>query len=26
VACQGGAGEVIARLDKSDPPIGRCMR
>jgi hypothetical protein len=26
VACQGGAGEVIARLDKSDPPVGRCMR
>ena len=26
VACQGGAGEVIARLDKSDPPIGRCVR
>jgi hypothetical protein len=26
VACQGGAGEVIARMDKSDPPIGRCMR
>jgi hypothetical protein len=22
VACQGGAGEVIARLDKSDPPVG----
>jgi hypothetical protein len=26
VACQGGAGEVIARLDKSDPPVGRCVR
>jgi hypothetical protein len=26
VACQGGAGEVIARMDKSDPPVGRCMR
>lgn len=26
VACQGGAGEVIARLDKSDPPAGRCVR
>jgi len=26
VACQGGAGEVIARLDRSDPPIGRCVR
>ncbi len=26
VACQGGAGEVIARLDKTDPPIGRCVR
>jgi hypothetical protein len=26
VACQGGAGEVIARLDKIDPPVGRCVR
>jgi hypothetical protein len=26
VACQGGAGEVIARMDKSDPPVGRCVR
>jgi hypothetical protein len=26
VACQGGAGEVIARLDRSDPPMGRCVR
>ncbi len=26
VACQGGAGEVIARLDRSDPPVGRCVR
>jgi hypothetical protein len=26
VACQGGAGEVIARMDKSDPPAGRCVR
>jgi hypothetical protein len=26
VACEGGAGEVIARLDKSDPPAGRCVR
>ena len=26
VACQGGAGEVIARLDKTDPPVGRCVR
>ncbi|HEX3487477.1 MAG TPA: hypothetical protein VHT51_20640, partial [Micropepsaceae bacterium] len=26
VACQGGAGEVIPRLDQSDPPSGRCVR
>jgi hypothetical protein len=26
VACQGGAGEVIARMDRSDPPVGRCVR
>ena len=26
VACQGGAGEVIARLDRTDPPVGRCVR
>jgi hypothetical protein len=26
VACQGGAGEVIARLDETNPPSGRCVR
>jgi hypothetical protein len=26
VACKGGAGEVIARLDQVDPPSGRCIR
>jgi hypothetical protein len=26
VACRGGAGEVIARLDRTDPPTGRCVR
>ncbi|HXJ00573.1 MAG TPA: hypothetical protein VNH44_05075 [Micropepsaceae bacterium] len=26
VACQGGAGEVIPRLDQTDPPSGRCVR
>jgi hypothetical protein len=25
VACVGGAGEVIARLDQSAPPMGRCV-
>jgi len=25
VACQGGAGEVIPRLDQVDPPAGRCV-
>lgn len=25
VACQGGAGEVIPRLDQIDPPMGRCV-
>lgn len=24
IACSGGAGEVIARLDRSDPPAGHC--
>ncbi len=26
VACSGGAGEVIPKLDNIDPPIGRCLR
>ena len=26
VACQGGAGEVIPRLDQIEPPSGRCVR
>ena len=26
VACQGGSGEVIPRLDQTDPPSGRCVR
>lgn len=26
VACRGGAGEVVARLDHIDPPSGRCVR
>jgi len=26
VACSGGAGEVIAHLERSDPPAGRCVR
>jgi hypothetical protein len=26
VACSGGAGEVIPKLDNVDPPIGRCLR
>jgi hypothetical protein len=26
VACSGGAGEVVAHLDKSEPPAGRCER
>jgi hypothetical protein len=26
VACQGGAGEVIPRLDQMEPPSGRCVR
>jgi hypothetical protein len=25
VACQGGAGEVIPRLDQTNPPSGRCV-
>ncbi len=26
VACRGGAGEVIPRLDRTSPPAGRCIR
>jgi hypothetical protein len=26
VACGGGAGEVIPKLDGIDPPMGRCLR
>ena len=26
LACDGGAGEVIAHLDRADPPSGRCER
>ena len=26
LACGGGAGEVVARLDRADPPAGRCLR
>ncbi len=26
VACSGGAGEVVVHLDRSDPPVGRCVR
>lgn len=26
VACDGGAGEVLAHLDRADPPSGRCER
>ena len=26
VACAGGAGEVVAHLDHSEPPAGRCER
>ena len=26
VACQGGAGEVIPRLEQAEPPVGRCVR
>ena len=26
IACNGGAGEVVAHLDHSEPPAGRCER
>jgi len=26
VACSGDTGDVIAHLDRSDPPVGRCVR
>ena len=26
VACDGGAGEVVAHLDRAEPPSGRCER
>ena len=26
IACAGGAGEVVAHLDRSNPPAGRCER
>jgi len=26
VACSGDGGDVIAHLDRSDPPVGRCVR
>jgi hypothetical protein len=26
IACGGGAGEVVARLDRFEPPAGRCER
>ncbi|HSZ74106.1 MAG TPA: hypothetical protein VK779_04745 [Rhizomicrobium sp.] len=26
IACNGGAGEVVPHLDRSDPPRGRCLR
>jgi hypothetical protein len=26
LACDGGAGEVVAHLDHIDPPSGRCVR
>jgi hypothetical protein len=26
LACEGGAGEVVAHLDHFDPPAGRCLR
>lgn len=26
VACSGNTGDVVAHLDRSDPPVGRCVR
>ncbi len=26
IACGGGAGEVVAHLDRFEPPAGRCER
>ena len=26
LACDGGSGEVVAHLDRFDPPSGRCVR
>jgi len=26
VACSGNTGDVIAHLDRSEPPAGRCVR
>ena len=26
VACSGDTGDIVARLDRSDPPMGRCVR
>lgn len=25
IGCVGGAGEVVPRLDRADPPLGRCL-
>lgn len=25
IGCAGGAGEVVPRLESSDPPLGRCL-
>jgi hypothetical protein len=26
VACSGNSGDVVAHLDRADPPVGRCER